>query len=197
MRQYIGITALLFAAALGTQVAEAAPITYDMTFSLQVGTPAPTGGSFTYDAATTTFTNFTVMWDGLAWDLTNSANNPDISSPAPPCLGGLTGAAASFFVLSHGCFHAGPGPSNSWFGNPQFGQPGFERFRFLTLGTNGDTTQIEIHTTQADSSGVQGGGQWSVTTATPEPSTAISLLVVLLSVALGAEYVVRRVNTMA
>ena len=123
MRHYLGTAMLVLATGL-VSTATAAPIQYTLGFSLQIGTVLPTAGSFTYDAASTTFTNFKVTWDGVVFDLTNGANNPILNGPGLTCLGGATGGAASFIVVSEGCEHAGPGPGNSWIGNPQFGQPG-------------------------------------------------------------------------
>ena len=53
----------------------ASPITYNIIFP--GGGFAPTSGSFTYDASAplaSRFTNFTVSWDGLLFDFTNTAN---------------------------------------------------------------------------------------------------------------------------
>jgi hypothetical protein len=186
MRQHAWVSVFLFAAALGAPVAEATPIEYTINFSLISGTE-PTAGSFTYDSATTTFTNFTVTWDGLVWNLTSGANSPFISSPAPACLGGLTGAAAAFAQLDRVCFGASnPGGSNQWVGNPEPPPETDSVFRFLTAGGSGSEIEI-LGTPQADPTGDTGTGQWSITAiSTPEPSTFIPLLATLLSAALVA-----------
>jgi hypothetical protein len=157
----------VFSAALVASVASASPIQYTFNFSVQSGI-GPTAGSFTYDAATTTFTDFKVTWDGFVWDLTNSANNPSITGSLG-CLGGLTGAAASFAQLSEACYHSGPGPSNTWLaGNDQ---PPFQAFKFATgqpgvgeIVINGGALNGQLPT------GNHGAGQWSVTAA-PEPGS--------------------------
>src|SRR5262245_56196429 len=100
-QRLMGIAVLILAAAART--ATAAPMQYSMTFSLQFGTILPTAGSFTYDATIATFTNFNVTWDGVVFDLTNGANSPLLSGPGLACIGGATGGAASFIVLSGGC----------------------------------------------------------------------------------------------
>jgi hypothetical protein len=187
MRQHTWVSVFLFAA-LGTSVAEAAPIEYTINFTLISGTE-PTAGSFTYDSATTTFANFTVTWDGLAWDLANGANHPSISSTAPACLGGLTGAAAAFAQLDRTCFGAAnPSGSNQWIGNPE-PPPNATMgiFRFLTGGgSNGSFIEI-FSLPQTDLTGDTGTGQWSITAiSTPEPSTFFPLLATLLSAALVA-----------
>ena len=80
----------------------AAPVDYTINFTATSGN-APTSGAFTYDSATPMFTNFFVAWEGRSFDLAIVANFPVMPSPAPACLGGATGAAASFIVLSGGC----------------------------------------------------------------------------------------------
>ncbi len=75
--------------------------TYDITFS---GTGLnPTAGSFTYDSTNPSFSDFTVTWDGILFNLTAAANAPSITAPEPACLGGATGAAATFDLLSGDC----------------------------------------------------------------------------------------------
>jgi PEP-CTERM motif-containing protein len=168
MLGHIGSGVLLFSAALVASIASASPVQYTLGFSVQSGI-GPTAGSFTYDAVTTTFTDFKVTWDGFVWDLTNSANNPSITGSLG-CLGGLTGAAASFAQLSGACLHSGPGPGNSWLaGNDQ---PPFQAFKFDT----GQAGVGEILITgaalngQLNPTGNHGTGQWSITAA-PEPGS--------------------------
>ena len=50
--------------------------TYNITFT--GGSPNPTMGSFTYDSTNPQFSNYTVIWDGITFDLTSSANSPTI-----------------------------------------------------------------------------------------------------------------------
>ena len=47
----------------------AAPITYNINFNTGSGI-APVSGGFTYDGSTSTFTSFTVIWDGMTFDFT-------------------------------------------------------------------------------------------------------------------------------
>lgn len=74
----------------------ATPTTYDITFG---GTfPLPAEGFFTYDPAVVqSFSDFHVLWDGLDFDLTGAANAPTINGDcgvlAPPQL--------AFALLSH------------------------------------------------------------------------------------------------
>jgi hypothetical protein len=58
----------------------------------------PTAGSFDYDTADPTFSNFIVVWNGVPFDLTSSANSPSIFGSPTTCTS--TGAALSFDVLT-------------------------------------------------------------------------------------------------
>jgi hypothetical protein len=79
-------------------LAQAAPIDYDITFTVtDPGAPLPAAGSFTYDADTPLFTNFHVIWNNQDFDLTSAANGPYNSGF---CSGALSGPAGSFAVLS-------------------------------------------------------------------------------------------------
>ena len=83
-----------------TIAAHAGAVTYNINFTPAFGN-LPISGTFTYNAAVPQFSNFTVTWNNVAFDLTASANAPlDTSSV---CLSGLSGAAASFAWLSPGC----------------------------------------------------------------------------------------------
>ncbi len=73
--------------------------TYTIHFSLVGGGPLPTSGSFVYDSTTNQFLSFTVQWNGLTYDLTSSANNPQIEEP-PPCIGGTTGPQATLALMT-------------------------------------------------------------------------------------------------
>ena len=122
------------------------------------------------------------------WNLTSGANSPFISSPAPACLGGRTGAAAAFAQLDRACFGAAnPGGSNQWIGNPEPNTTD-SVFRFLTGGGSGSEIQI-LGTPQTDLTGDTGTGQWSIaatSTPTPEPSMFLPIFAALLSAALVA-----------
>jgi hypothetical protein len=93
-------TTLFLAAVIGTPVVMADPIdltTYAINFN-----GSPTAGTFTYDPDLKTFSSFSVVWFGDLYNLTSSANNPLLTS-APPCIGPLTGGAATFALLSGAC----------------------------------------------------------------------------------------------
>ena len=59
--------------------ANADSINYTIQFTTTSGT-APTSGSFTYDSATSLFSNFLVEWDIYNFDLTAAANAPTTRS---------------------------------------------------------------------------------------------------------------------
>src|SRR5665213_2302814 len=106
-------TAVFLIATCGAS-AVLADTTYDVDF-LGDGT-LPTQGSFTYDSVVPSFSNFTVTWNGVLFDLTASANAPMLNPPDPSCLGGATGAAATFALLSGDCDSPPAGSTTGWVG---------------------------------------------------------------------------------
>jgi hypothetical protein len=168
----LGICALT-AAALGTPVLMADAITYDINFT---GTGIlPTAGSFTYDAgATTPFSDLTVTWDGTTFDMTASANSPEIT-PTVGCLSGATGAAASFALLDGACSPAPTNFTTQWFGawdtatdtlNFSFNSTNFfvpPRSSIFLEGFGGTGLTTDF-----------GTGSWTIS-AVPEPSALIPL----------------------
>jgi len=161
IRQHLAISIFVYAATLGVTGAMAEPIQYTLGFTDDSGV-SPTAGSFTYDPATNTFTNFTVTWDGVVWNLTASANSPIITSTAPSCLGGLTGGAASFAMLDRACYPAPPSGGNEWVtGPPPTGQT-TQKFNFVS--TQSDGIYITLFSSQMPEIPVViGDGQWSLT----------------------------------
>jgi hypothetical protein len=92
------------ALAIGTlAAAQAGEITYNINFTNDFSDVPPPTGSFTYNAATSQFTNFTVNWDAVTFDLTSSANTFGGGPGAPAYVGNLSGGAAAFAWLSPGC----------------------------------------------------------------------------------------------
>jgi hypothetical protein len=157
-------TAVAFVPALKADVFDLQ--SYTINFNLNNGhAPAPTAGSFTYDPDNHTFSNFLVTWDGIQFDLTNSANNPTVVGSALNCITG-TGGAASFAFMTGSCasnqFISWDGVSNQFsFGDVE-GAAGF-----VIVGTS------------SSSSSDLGNGGWTVTQQTtspvPEPSSLILL----------------------
>ena len=136
----ISVLALSSVFTLATAAADPIDLsTYTINFAggttfPNVGTVAPTAGSFTYDADTTTFTAFSVIWDGFTFNLAGAANNPQFPHGPPTllaCLTGLTGGAATFALLTT-CV---PPPSSSncvpfWQGQTNPGPNTFAGFEF-------------------------------------------------------------------
>jgi hypothetical protein len=95
---------VLVALAIGTPAAaQAAEITYNFNFTNDFSDVAAPTGSFTYNAVTSQFTNFTVNWDAVTFDLTSSANGFLGGPGAPACVANLSGGAAAFALLGPGC----------------------------------------------------------------------------------------------
>jgi hypothetical protein len=110
MRKSLGIVpVLLLFAALIAPNAHADTVTdYTITFALRgtmYGTINASSGAFTYDDTSSQFTRFTLLWDGILFDLTSGANAPTIDTggpfgPLPGCLTSTSGAAASLSLLT-------------------------------------------------------------------------------------------------
>lgn len=87
------------------------PVKYDIVFS--GGAPTPTG-SFYYDPAAPAFSNFTVTWNGLVFDLTGAANSP-VFNPGSILSLPLCGASTANAALTFGIFmHNGCSPAIGW-----------------------------------------------------------------------------------
>ncbi len=131
---------------------------------------APTG-SFTYNAATSQLSNFTVSWDAVTFDLTSSANGFSGGLGAPACVGNLSGGAAAFALLSPGCptfWVASAEPEdNTVFAVFQFGESDTALFGSSEVNapnaTDGDTG--------ADGGFTIAAVQPTNSSSTPEPGT--------------------------
>jgi len=154
---------------------------YEINFS--GSNPLPTSGTFTYDPTTATFSDFTVIWDGLTFDLTNSANNPAIGNAAPACVGSGTPGSQTFALLSGAC----DGPAQEFTGWEALDDSGVSYLDFETEIING------IYFDSLTDSGLNQGqgstgfttGSFSIT-AVPEPSTTGMVICGLALVALGS-----------
>ena len=77
------LSLLLFLSCIGAvPAAHSAPIQYNLIFSgtnIPIGTNIPTSGSFVFDAVTNTFSDFSIVWNTLTFDLTGSANSPHLA----------------------------------------------------------------------------------------------------------------------
>jgi hypothetical protein len=173
MRKSLGIIPVLLFAALIAPNAHADIYTdYTITFALTRGSINVSAGSFTYDDTSGQFTSFTLLWDGIDFDLTSSANAPSTVTPGlPSCLTSTSGAAAGLSLLTS----CSTDQQSFWSGDlcatcgPQVS------FVFQDTGTGfpieGAIAIFENGTT--GSPVVTSRGRWSVTeenSTTPEPS---------------------------
>ena len=151
--------------------AMASVIHYDITFTGGSATPT---GQFDYDASVPQFSNFTVIWNGLSFDMTGSANgpvfNPGSDLSLPLCGASSANAALTFGILT------GDGCSTPVFWNvDNFG--GIVQFEFvLNTGPGGgnffiaSSNQPSFDTSNCLDSCSRGG--FSVAAAqAPEPAT--------------------------
>ena len=169
-RSYLAGLALAFAA---MQPGMAAPITYNINFTTTSGI-APTSGSFTYDAATTTFTAFTVLWNSATINFTSAAN---INSPSPQaCNPGSNTPAGNFQLMAGTDTCISP---RSWFIIPN---AGFSEFTEDFPGGGTGTLGVGKVITGPFSAGTFTISQAS--TSTPEPNTIMSMATGLLAIGL-------------
>lgn len=191
VRNRFGIGFLL-AAAFGAAAAKPGPINYTINFTTTAGV-GPTAGAFTYDAATSTFTNFLVTWDGLSFNLTSSANAPGSLGNVPSCVGG-TGPAAAFALLNGACVPPDPGVTVNW----QASNVGPTTDGFIFSVSHRSTLifpgqdpvpgpidgQFFFFGASATDSPNTGEGQWTITASqvvAPEPASLILVSTSLLA----------------
>jgi hypothetical protein len=170
---------ILLVALVFRAVGFSTPITYTINFNTTIYPPgqpsfqvAPTAGGFTYDASNTTrpFSDFTVIWDGTIFDLTNVANTLDTpgfgcdSQTTAPLLG--TNIMFQTFVAP--CLNV----IYDWEGIYS-ANAGVESFTFFADNPACCTDEMYQVYPVAPGSGIElsGTGTWSVSAATPEPST--------------------------
>jgi MYXO-CTERM domain-containing protein len=180
---------ILLIAALGAPVAKANSIDATRYIINFTGSgPLPTAASFTYDPDTHTFSSFLVTWEGINFDLTSPASAPILTATVPPCLGTLTGAAASFALLRGDCAQPAGDFVTLWTARIQ----PTPIFGFTTYDSNHPSDSfirvIQFANPQFGA-GFIGGGGWSLTQTAdpaPEPSSASLIAPALLLVALLA-----------
>ena len=154
---------------------EAAPITYAITFTPASGI-APTSGSFTYDSVAdgaSAFSNFLVVWNGLTFDLTSSANAPaNFSNGCDTQAGGPNNGHKTFDVLFDGTPDCGG--TLDWHATTGVTLASF------VFRDNADTPQdpgMLISTTIAIPASGRGTGTWAVApSAVPEPASVWLML---------------------
>jgi len=162
--------------------ATASPVSYTINFTATSGT-APTSGQFSYDsaqAAGSKFSAFTVVADGITFNLTSSANNPIFINPGGTCSSDVF----NFLSTGSACTtHAA--------GEPQWvvaaSSPNELVVEFLDLSADSNNVLRIVGDIQglpfADRA--DGRGSWTITavttSATPEPA---SLMLALAGAAL-------------
>jgi hypothetical protein len=170
---------------------------YNINFTAITGT-APTSGSFTYDSGSG-FSAFHVIWGGLDFDLTASANSPhltswDICTPA-------AGASIGFALMTQtiaGC----PVDPSAYFWQARADVPalsavfGFAFDRAPTVPADPDNREAAELFTFTDPNGFTGdpGGAFNVGTFDVEPApepTTIGLIL-LGCLALARKSIARR-----
>ena len=186
MRKPLGVVPvlLLFVATVAPNV-HATDVTTDYTISFTTtsGSPAPTSGQFVYDDTTSQFMSFTVVWDGITFDLASYANAPFIGTggaygPLPTCLTAGAGAAASLSLL----LNCSADSQSIW----SAATDAFSKEQFLFSDQNTSTlSEIPGVITITNGEGVScpctvAEGQWKVEVAQPgvaaEPATGPLLL---------------------
>jgi hypothetical protein len=137
--------------------------------------PPPSAGTFTYDASTQIFTDFSVTWDGLDFNLTSAANSPIIVAGGLSCLGGLTGGALGFALLDGAC------DNTTWTGSNIFNQPTGPYFQFTAGSGNPSVVIYDTLSSSIPQDGTMAMGSFTITATVPEPSTRILASTVLLA----------------
>jgi hypothetical protein len=182
---------LLVSAAFSTPTL-AAPISYTINFTTtNIGTPAPTSGSFTYDSVAPLFSGFTVVWEGFAFDLTSSANSPGTgnlgcnSEGSTPQFG-----AVIMFQTATGCSP----PQYIWVADDDNNDLQFNFLAINSVGPGRDVIRTDLFVTSPDQDNpfTNGNedpeGTWSVTqNSVPEPSTFGLLLLALATAGISRQ----------
>ncbi|MBN9657323.1 MAG: PEP-CTERM sorting domain-containing protein [Acidobacteria bacterium] len=159
---------LLCLAALALSVpALASPIPYVINFVQDNGFgPLPSSGGFTYDPATSTFSNFLVVWHSVTFDMTALANaGPDFQG-SPSVCGLPSGPSGSFELLSTAPCLSG------WYAASLFGGADFT---FYSNQPQVGTAYLRLLSMPDPSrANLVPSGTFSIT-AVPEPSGAVLL----------------------
>lgn len=159
--------------------ATAAPITYLIDFQLTSGSALPSGG-FTYDAGTTTFSDFLVEWDSINFDFTAVANGgPEFVAAAPGVCGLPAGPAGSFALLSgqDTC-----SDSQAFSGDRLFGGGGF---RFFTSQSLVGLVRLQVAGVAAPSGTNFSDGTFRIA-AVPEPAAGVLFALGLAALGVAA-----------
>lgn len=155
---------------------------YTINFTLLAETVAPTSGAFDYDPATNQFTDFTVVWDGLTFDLTSSANTATLTGGSPSCVSAFSGPQAVLAMLTT-CAASQPTTWNA--GNFLL----YETFDINDAGNGIQAVDISGAFPSSQNDGLAGYGgavaaPVATPIATPEPSS-LALIVAGVGLALA------------
>lgn len=174
---------------LHAAVACAAPISYNINFTLKPGsTVLPSSGSFRYDQDTGLFSDFIVVFYGTSYDLTSSANSP---WRYPTTGGDCDQSNYNFIFNQQGCLtpFGNPFSEARWWGDikannaPQTSLSGFGFVQLSGIDPGPDSfihaIRIEqlLTITYLGSEQLFSGGAWTVSPAQgatdpiPEPTT--------------------------
>ncbi len=154
------------------------PVFYNMSFTANPGS-APSAGSFFYDAESPAFSNFVVTVGHYVYDLTLEANTMQRGilccgsiGGNPPCVEGLSGAAAAFKLLDGTC-SSQPGSLTIWLSVPHEIDSGF--FYMQVVGPN-DIVRLKAFSAPAPPflPSASGSG-WTISVS--EPLSAATFLI--------------------
>ncbi len=182
-----GLAALLV---LGVVPIHAGPLVYNITFLFSAGSSAPPAlptGSFDYDASAAVgsqFSNFIVNWDGMSFNLTSAANNPQVdNTPASPCISGDNSAGVFNALINPGnCAYVGWTATASQPLPYVIGTFDIELFSSQTPANNGLEVGECCLVSRSGSTPVSAAiGSFAVTQA-PEPATISTLMIGVLTI---------------
>jgi len=178
----------------------AAPIGYDIAFTytgysflgypsnpIAFGLGLPSG-SFDYDPASEEFSNFIVTWGNASYDVTTSANSPQLAtSPGTGCTSADPTQSYGFALLTQNVTGCGGAPAFLWSG--LYYGAGFSTFLFINEVEIAPLTVLNDEIGGADTSVSDlsvyyetGQGAWTVN-ETPEPGTLLTMVLGAAAVA--------------
>jgi hypothetical protein len=150
---------------LATVPVQGSIITFVVYFQTTTGSPAPATATFSGDDVTQVFTNFTVNWNGITFDLTSSANAPTIGGTG--CPGADSTPLYGFSILIQEC----SGATYQW--NAATVSNGDSYFAFVE--TNSGNNFIFATVSLPGTPVAAASGTW-FTTELPEPGTLEMLI---------------------